>query len=141
MKRPLGANLFKGSGGGIIKLQKEIFRFCVTTMLVAVTDLGGYYLLKAVLPPHPAKGISFLAGSILAYVFSKYWTFKKKRQSLSEMGRYWIGQSGLLAWNVAVNAAILGLWPRAVFAALAVTSTTTLVLSYVTKKWWVFRCP
>jgi len=122
-----------------MKIEKEIIRFLIVTSMAAITDIGLYFLLKSFLPSDISKGISFLCGGIVAYIFNKNWTFSKHRKSNPEMGRYWISGLVLLGYNVITNRTILNFWPHAVFLALAIASVSTAILSFIFKKWWVFK--
>ncbi len=51
--------------------KKELFRFLVSGCSAVATDMGVYYLLKNFLNPDIAKGISFIAGTVVAFLLNK----------------------------------------------------------------------
>ncbi len=57
------------------------------------------------------------------------------------MVRYWVTEVVLLGYNVLANRMMLNVWPGAVFLALAFASVSTAILSFILKKWWVFKTP
>ncbi len=122
-----------------MKTKKEITRYCVVTPIIGATDFGFYYLFKLFLPIHVSKGISSVCAGIVAYFFNKYWIFSKDKKSYHEIGRYWIVELILLAYNVTANGTILHFWPHAIFLALVIASLSTALLSFSLKKWWVFK--
>ncbi len=122
-----------------MKIQKEITRYSIVTPIVGGTDFGVYYLLKLFLPIPVSKGISYVCAAIVGYLFNKYWTFSKHKTCYPEMGRYWITELVQLGFNVTVNHTILIFFPHSIFLALAITSVSTAILSFILKKWWVFK--
>lgn len=120
-------------------LKKEVIRFSIVTPLVGITDWGVYYLSLQVLPFSVSKGISFVCGGLVGYLLNKHWTFSQRERSYSEMGRYWVAQLIMLGFNVSSNQILLHFWPKAVFVCLVIASISTAVLSFILKKWWVFR--
>ena len=65
------------------KFQQQIQRFLVTGVSAVLVDTLFYFLLIQVkmYPTSLSKMISFLCGTILAYILNKFWTFKKKAKS------------------------------------------------------------
>ena len=121
--------------------KKEITRYVIVTPMVGAMDFGVYYLSKLFLPINVSKGISYVCAGIVGDLFNKYWTFCKHKTCYPEMGRYWLTELVLLGYNVTANRTILNFWPRAVFLALASASVSTAALSFILKKWWVFKSP
>lgn len=123
----------------INKTKKELKRYLVVGFSAAGTDLSVYYLLLNFLTPSPAKAISFIIATIAAYTLNKYWTFKKKRKSYSEILRFIMLNMSTLGANVAVNKISLLLFPHWIFPAFLAASGTSTVLNFIGQKWWVFR--
>ena len=117
----------------------EIIKFSISGVVVVGTDFCIYYLLINFLPNAVAKAISFTCGGVVAYVLNKYWTFKQKQQSSSEVVRFIVANFMALGLNVATNEIILKINHEAVFLALVVATTLTSVFSYVVFKFWVFK--
>ncbi len=122
-----------------MKTRKEISRYVSAAPLVGLTDFGSYYLLILFLPYFIAKAISYLLANVSGYLFNKYWIFQKRKQSTTEAGRYLIVNVGLFICNVLINQAMLYLWPKAIFLALATAALVTALLSFISKKIWVFK--
>lgn len=123
----------------LLKIEKEITRFSIVTPMVGAIDFGAYYLLLLFLPIHASKGLSCMFAGIAGYLSSKYWTFAKRKLSYLEMGRYGISGLFLLGFNVSTNGTILHFWPRVIFLALAIATFFTAILSFILRKWWVFK--
>ena len=120
------------------RINKELKRFIVAGFSAVGTDLGTYYLLLTFLPHNIAKAISFLLGTIVAYVINKYWTFEKKEKSYSEIIRFAILYSVTLGTNVLVNKLVLDKTSILMLAFLVATSIST-VLNFIGQKFWVFK--
>lgn len=116
----------------------QLLRFLVVGCSAVLTDFLSYTLLLHFLTHAPAKTLAFIAGTIIAYVLNKYWTFEKPGHNHSELGRFIMLYTSTLGANVAVNATVLFLFPTAVlFAFLCATGTST-ILNFIGQKWWVF---
>ena len=60
-----------------LTLRTQAWRFVVTGGFSAIVDYGLYVLLHALgLDFDPAKAISFVAGTITAYLINRRWTFQ-----------------------------------------------------------------
>jgi putative flippase GtrA len=119
--------------------QKQLLRFLVVGCSAVATDFVTYTLLLHLLAHAPAKTISFILGSIVAYLLNKYWTFAVPGKNHIEVAKFIILYTSTLGVNVAVNAAVLILFPHAVpFAFLCATGTST-ILNFIGQKWWVFK--
>jgi putative flippase GtrA len=121
------------------KLKTQLLRFLVVGISAVATDFFCYFALLTFLSHAPAKSISFIAGTIVAYFLNKYWTFAQKIYQHAELGRFIILYTSTLAANVAVNTFSLQLFPElTLLAFLAATSTST-ILNFIGQKWWVFK--
>ena len=121
------------------KLKREVPRFIFAGICAVGTDLGSYYLLLKIINHSPAKAISFICGSIVAYIINKHWTFQQKRKSYSEMMRFAFLYSITLGTNVGVNKISLLILPDWVFIAFLVATGTSTILNFIGQKWWVFK--
>jgi putative flippase GtrA len=123
-----------GSGLG-----KELPRFLVAGFSAVGTDAAFYWLLLHWFSHSPSKALSFMAGTVVAFVINKYWTFERKEKSFAEVMKFAALYTMTLGANVAVNKLALFLFPGWVgLAFLAATGTST-VLNFIGQKWWVFR--
>lgn len=112
----------------------------IITPFIGATDFGVYFLLVHFrLPYSVAKGISYIIANGAGYVFNKYWIFKCKKPSYPEAGRYLIVDLALFVCNIIINQAVLHMWPKAILPAVAIASVSTAVLSFICKKFWIFK--
>ncbi len=125
----------------------ELKRFLVAGGSAVACDTTVYWLLFAIIPPSAAKAISFISGTIVAYLLNKFWTFKKPKRSHSEVAKFICLYLTTLGANVAVNrmvldsSSLLGSTLQqysAQIAFFAATGTST-VLNYIGQKFWVFK--
>lgn len=119
--------------------KKELKRFIVAGFSAVATDLISYYLLLNILTHSPAKGISFILGTIVAYFINKYWTFEKTQRCYKEIGRFATLYATTLTVNVVVNKISLVLFPTWVFFAFLAATGVSTVLNFIGQKWWVFK--
>jgi len=120
------------------KTKKELKRFLVAGLSAVGTDLGIYYLLLNFLDSYIAKGISFLSGTIVAFIINKYWTFEKKEKSYIEIIRFAILYSITLGVNVLTNKLVLDNSGIVILSFVIATGVST-VLNFIGQKFWVFK--
>ncbi|MDC1455987.1 GtrA family protein [Flavobacteriaceae bacterium] len=120
-------------------IKKELKRFIVAGICAVCIDLLAYYLLLMVLTLNISKGISFLLGTVVAYIINKYWTFEKKEKSYREMSQFGILYSFTLGANVLANKIVLDLSNNTIILGFIVATGISTILNFVGQKWWVFR--
>ncbi len=118
--------------------RKQLLRFLVVGCSAVATDFVTYTLLLHILNHAPAKTLAFIAGTIVAYILNKYWTFEKPGANHAELSRFIMLYTSTLGANVAVNAAVLFLFPTAVLLAFLCATGTSTILNFIGQKWWVF---
>lgn len=121
------------------EFKKEIPRFLVVGFFAVACDFLVYYALINFLSHAPAKTLSFLAGTVVAYIFNKYWTFEKKEKSYLEVVRFIFLYLSTLFVNVGINQFVLNLYPEYVFFAFLCATGTSTILNFIGQKWWVFK--
>jgi len=121
------------------RIRKEMSRFLVAGISAVATDMGTYYLFLITLNPVPAKALSFLSGSVVAYLINKYWTFEVSARSYREMCRFSLLYFSTLMANVGINKLTLNVLPKMVLVAFIAATATSTVLNFVGQKWWVFK--
>lgn len=121
------------------RLKKEMKMFLVAGFSAVATDMSTYYLLFNFLGHSPAKAISFISGSVVAYILNKYLTFEQKRKSYSEVLRFGMLYITTLGVNVAVNILSLTLLSGWVFTAFLLATGASTVLNFLGQKFWVFK--
>lgn len=120
------------------KIKKELKRFLVAGLSAVGTDLVTYYILLNFLPHDIAKAISFLLGTMVAFIINKYWTFEKHEKSYGEIFKFALLYSITLGANVVTNNLVLE-YTSLVFVAFLVATGVSTVLNFIGQKWWVFR--
>ncbi|HIT56029.1 TPA: GtrA family protein [Candidatus Galligastranaerophilus intestinigallinarum] len=134
------------------KTKKEISRFILSGILAVLTDTFVYYILSHFIDLSLAKGISFLTGTITAYLMNKYYTFEQKRKSIKEVVKFLLLYLVSLTANVGVNKTCLLILPSAfsyisflnnfqavkLFSFLCATGTST-IINFSGQKFWVFK--
>lgn len=116
----------------------QIVFFLICGGVAALTDLIAYYLYLTFLSPSPAKGLSFITGATVAYFANKYLTFKQKRKSKSEAGRFVILYFTTFFVNVGTNKVFLILTEHK-FASLIMATGFTMCCNFIGQKFFVFR--
>jgi putative flippase GtrA len=133
-----------------MSVRTQLMRFAVSGGTAVAIDYAVYMLLSLWwmgFMQYPAKGISFIAGSVAAYFMNKLWTFQKTGYSKQEVLRFVCIYGISFGLNVLVHYLVLryaqshwALWAwldktLAFLAATAVSSTT----NFLGMKLWVFR--
>ena len=120
------------------QLKKELKRFLVAGISAVSTDLATYYILLNFFNTDIAKAISFLLGTIVAFIINKYWTFEKHEKSYKEIAKFGLLYSVTLGANVMTNKIVLDIFSITILAFLIATGVST-VLNFIGQKWWVFK--
>jgi putative flippase GtrA len=118
---------------------KELAKFSVAGWLAILTDFGVYNGLLLLLPHWAAKGISFTCGGAVAYLVNKYWTFRQKRRSYTEIVRFVVINGSGLGMNVGVNELVLRWSGGNTILAFAAAVALSGGYIYLGQKFWVFR--
>lgn len=85
-----------------------------------------------------AKALSFLLGTVVAFIINKYWTFEKKELSYNEMCRFITLYTITLTANVMINQLLVNETNLIHLAFLIATGVST-VLNFIGQKLWVFK--
>ncbi len=124
-------------------LLTQLIRFAMTGGLAALVDYGSYQALLAVgLNVHVAKSLSFVLGTLTAYLINRRWTFQAsggRGQLASVLLLYGI----TFAVQVGMNAVMLGLLPDLgwkITVAFVVAQGTATVINFVVQRTVIFRC-
>ncbi len=129
-----------------LKLKKQLIRFIISGCLAVFVDCMFYYILSYFLDISIAKAISFLIGTIAAFLMNKYYTFEQKKKSFLEAIKFLSLYLFSLGANVVVNKLSFIILPyvfdnfeiRKLFAFLFATATST-IINFLGQKFWVFR--
>ena len=122
----------------------QAVRFVVFGVISAGVDFGVYELLLHFgLWADLAKAISFICGTITAYVLNRRWTFDSKGGAAPAI-RFAVLYSTTFFVNVGVNAAGLALLPSTgwrVPVAWVIAQAVATVINFVLLRTVVFRAP
>jgi len=119
--------------------KKELSRYLVAGFSAVGTDSLVYWALLHFLTPSPSKAISFICGTIVAYLINKYWTFEISERSYREMSKFAALYATTFAVNVGVNKVSLMLMPMQIFFAFLAATGTSTILNFIGQKLWVFK--
>lgn len=121
-------------------MNKEFGRFLVTGIGAVLTDFIVYQLLCFIISVDIAKSLGFIAGSILAYIVNKLWTFEQTEKSHSELIRFIVLYTSTFVINVLVNRMSLNFLQSEYSTELAfiVATGTSTVLNFIGMKFFVF---
>jgi putative flippase GtrA len=119
--------------------KKEVTRFLITGCSATAVDFIVYFTLKSILSPSFAKAISFLCGTAVTFLLSKYWTFEVKERSVKEVVRFVSLYSTTFLLNVTVNKVVLLIFPQWYFFAFLCSTGAGMVVNFIGQKWWVFK--
>ena len=122
-----------------MSLKKEVSRFVVAGISAVGTDLGTYLIMINWFHESLAKTISFILGSVVAFLINKYWTFESKPLEIKEMMKFVTLYLSTLAVNVVVNQIVLLLFPIMIILGFFMATATSTILNFIGMKFWVFK--
>ena len=120
------------------KLKKELKCFLIAGLSAVGTDFITYYVMLNFLHHDIAKILSFILGTIVAFVINKYWTFERYKKSYKQIFQFIILYSATLFVNVMINRSVLD-FTELVFLAFLIATGASTILNFVGQKWWVFK--
>ncbi len=127
-----------------LTLKTQVWRFIVTGGFSAIVDFGLYVLLyKAVgLQVDLAKAISFIAGTITAYLINRRWTFQADAQHRPVHRRHGAVRASPSPYRSALNHFCLHLFDYRAWAvpvAFVIAQGTATVINFIVQRAVIFR--
>jgi putative flippase GtrA len=120
------------------KLKRELPKFIVAGFFTVFTDASIYYILLNYFQHDIAKAISFICGTLVAFVINKYWTFQQVKYYHKEMASFFILYGIAFLVNVGMNGFIVFIGGTFLIAYLFATGISA-TLNFLGQKFLVFR--
>ena len=117
---------------------REIVFFVLSGSSAVLVDYLVYLSLINYVDERLAKGVSFIVGSVFAFILNKYLTFKSKGNSIIQLGKFAVLYFTSFFVNVYINQVSLEIFNNVNISFLLATSAST-ILNFIGQKLWVFR--
>ncbi len=118
---------------------RHVYRFATVGVGCVALDFVLYTALTmAGMPTHPAKGLSYLSGTVVGFIANKWWTFGSQRKTVAEPVSYLAVYATTLGINLLVNGWVLHHTGHWLLAFLIATGITT-VGNFLGLRWITFR--
>lgn len=121
------------------KTKKEIIKFGLVGILGTAIDATVYMFMLDIVGIIFAKALSFICGSIVAFILNKILTFRNKDKSSKQIVKFSILYMGTLIVNIVVNYYILLVWDDKYLEAFVVATMVHTILNFIGQKLWVFK--
>ncbi len=120
-------------------VRKQLFRFIIIGSFGTLVDYIVYTLLLSSFSVIFAKGLSFIGGSIIAFVLNKTWTFENRDRAHPQAFKFAILYILTLGANISVNYGILLILSKQYLVAFVIATGVHTVLNFFGQKFWVFK--
>lgn len=122
------------------ELRGQVARFLIAGFSAVGTDYFVYKaLLNVTIEVSVAKIISFLAGTVVAFILNKYFTFKVGQKSYREIAKFVILYCSTLLLNVGVNKFVLSVLGFSAGLAFLFATGASTVANFIGQKYFVFK--
>ena len=126
------------SNNKILNFKKELLRFILAWLFAVLVDLISYFSLLNYFTPNLSKVFSFMAGTFVAYIINKFWTFKKKQKSYLETIKFSLLYTFTMFCNVIINKVSLN-YSQFIFLSFIIATGFSTILNFLGQKYWVFK--
>ncbi|WP_425273518.1 GtrA family protein [Pseudomonas morbosilactucae] len=125
-------------------INRELATFLIVGILTVLIDFLTYRALTQdqVISIEIAKAISFISGTLFAYIANRIWTFGKKSHQSGTAWKFFTLYSSTLGANVLINSTILNCFTDSALITHLAFLTATCVsatLNFLGMKYIVFR--
>lgn len=120
------------------KVKPELRRFILSGILAVTLDLLIYQMLVNFLNYDLAKALSFICGTMMAFIANKYFTFKKYKKRNKEVWQFALLYVTTLTINVSINRLVLDL-SQIVFLGFLLATACSAILNFLGQKFWIFK--
>lgn len=118
--------------------KQQLLRFLMAGIMAVGTDFTVYWLTSELLAVDVAKGISFICGSVVAFVVNRLWTFEHNAAISSSILHFSTLYSLTFLANVGVNHITLVFIPDIKLLGFLFATATSTILNFFGMKYWVF---
>tara|TARA_Y100001970_G_scaffold283634_1_gene399337 strand:+ start:5942 stop:6310 length:369 start_codon:yes stop_codon:yes gene_type:complete len=122
----------------VSKTSGQLSRFILSGISAVTVDLLAYYILANYLNYDLAKTLSFICGTIVAFIANKYFTFQKYEKRNKEVWQFVLLYLATLIVNVAINRIVLEI-SQIVLLGFLVATVFSASLNFLGQKFWVFK--
>ncbi len=120
------------------KHKEELYKFIIVGLGAVATDFVVYFILKQFIDYSIAKGVSFIAGALLAYVLNKNWTFDANLGKVHGLGKFSFLYFTSFSFNVLTNKMVLTFFLEYTLIAFLFATGVSTLINYFGQKFWVF---
>lgn len=125
-------------------IKRQLIIFIIVGCCTVIIDFALYRFLAIFweIDINIAKGLSFIAGTLFAYVANRFWTFEYKDHIVGSIYRFiplYLSTCGI---NIIINASVLSHFSNltlVVYLAFLIATFCSSVLNFLGMKFFVFR--
>lgn len=126
-------------------LKRQVKGYLISGFLATGSDFIVYNILLHFIEYNISKAISFLVGTIVAYLYNKYITFATPRRSFYETFKFFLVYTVSMLCNVSINHVGLQFFKGilslryALISAFILATMITMIINFLGQKFWVFK--
>ncbi|MDY6484290.1 GtrA family protein [Acinetobacter faecalis] len=125
-------------------INHEVVKFLVVGSSTVIIDYICYIFIveHEITSINLAKAISFLIGTLFAYMANRFWTFKNNSNTISSLSRFSLLYTCTFLTNILINAFSLKILSNIAIAtqlAFLIATGVTACLNFIGMKFFVFK--